>query len=243
MNIKRVLVSIMVMVMMAFSFNTVVLARTPKTYTEYVTNKNFYPNDSLVSLNGKYKMIFQEDGNLVVYNTTNLQPIWTAEGAYKDTDYVVFSHTRGLECIKTDSKDPYSFHRSFSTEVSGGKYLYLRDNGNLDIYSSTWQLIWSSKTYVRGTFITNSKSMYTSVTIDKNGTVKAKTNLSARGLFGFKGTIIITLFDSNRKILSMKSFGPYGVNAFNQRDVEYSFNTSVDIASKVETIIITHAND
>lgn len=99
----------------------------------------FIKNHKIHSLNGEYHLVFQEDGNLVVY-TRNKTAIWdsktTGSGVraeFQSDGNLVIYNRRGQPVYST------------KTTYRGGDVLKMQDDGNLVIYNREDSPIWASR--------------------------------------------------------------------------------------------------
>lgn len=99
------------------------------------------PGMKIISANGRFTLIQQKDGNLVIYNDKN-RPTWA-------------SHTNGKavkNCImQTDGNlvQYLSYHVavwSSNTHGHPGAYLVMQDDGNLVVYGKDNKPLWASNT-------------------------------------------------------------------------------------------------
>jgi hypothetical protein len=89
--------------------------------------------DYLTSANGRYKLIFQRDGNLVLYGPRD-RALWAShtqgrqvERCIMQTDGNLVLYLRGGQAIW--NSQTYRF---------AGSFLWLQDDGNLVIYYPVW---------------------------------------------------------------------------------------------------------
>jgi hypothetical protein len=91
----------------------------------------------LVSSQGKYMLIMQSDGNLVLYRISDMKAIWYT----KTTDGV-------QAAMQTDGNlvvyNAAGVARWNSASHSTGAFLLLQDDGNLVIYNNGWTPMWFS---------------------------------------------------------------------------------------------------
>ncbi|MCP2337595.1 hypothetical protein [Actinomadura rupiterrae] len=94
---------------------------------------------SLRSANGRYKLVMQSDGNLVVYRGSS--SIWSSHTWVKGSSATM--RTDGDLVVGKGS------HRYFSSHTAGhkGAYLYLQNDGNAVVYKSRTAL-WSSYQWI-----------------------------------------------------------------------------------------------
>ncbi|HEX9059161.1 MAG TPA: hypothetical protein VF941_03185, partial [Clostridia bacterium] len=53
----------------------------------WITHGNYYKGFQLFSPNQKYMFTLQNDGNVVLYNTTTWKALWVAPNTWNNTDY------------------------------------------------------------------------------------------------------------------------------------------------------------
>ena len=107
----------------------------PTTWSKGDANKTI-----LRSANGNYKLIYQGDGNLCLYNKVNA-PIWATMTNGKASSTVIFNDD-GSFLIYNGPTQVWSAQ----CHGKGGKYLVLQDDGNLCVYTQDNKPIWASMT-------------------------------------------------------------------------------------------------
>ncbi len=105
-----------------------------------VSGQELLPSQFITSANGKYKLIQQEDGNLVIYQGN--RPIWSTATNGRKTQRCVMQKDGNLVL--------YDIFRdaiwSSSTHGNENAYLVLQDDGDLVIYNNTGSKLWGSNT-------------------------------------------------------------------------------------------------
>ncbi|MGH0178352.1 UNVERIFIED_CONTAM: hypothetical protein FKN15_013707 [Acipenser sinensis] len=97
----------------------------------------------IFSTNGKYKAIFQNDGNFVVYEYPRGVPIWASNTNGKwDADKVIMQGDCNL--VINDIKGTALWQSNTRMPKCQSCYLTMRDDGNLVIYGDNKE-IWSCK--------------------------------------------------------------------------------------------------
>ena len=94
----------------------------------------------LRSCSGKFTLIYQNDGNLVLYKNTN-KPIWATMTNGKSSNLLTFQ-TDGNLVI-------YNYNNPIwgaQCHNKGGRYIILQDDGNLVVYTADNRPIWASDT-------------------------------------------------------------------------------------------------
>ncbi|MBF0110770.1 MAG: hypothetical protein HQL76_16510 [Magnetococcales bacterium] len=101
-------------------------------------------NQALVSANERYILIFQNDGNLVLYDRTLKRPIWNSNTANKGGNYLIMQTDGNLVIRKALS---HSVPLVWETNTDGrtGSFLLLPPDGNLTVLQGT-AMRWESKT-------------------------------------------------------------------------------------------------
>ena len=102
-----------------------------------------YKGQQLESPNGRYKLIFQDDGNLVLYSP--FRAVWNSNSWNMPTRYTVMQGDGNLVIYDFNKK---SYWNS-STWGRGESRLTVQDDGNLVIYSSKGSPTWWSNTIGR----------------------------------------------------------------------------------------------
>jgi len=97
------------------------------------------PNTSIVSPNGKYRLIMQGDGNLVLYSPT--RPIWWTGTQNTGANFFIVQGD-GNMVIYSPSKYVWASW----TQNRGARTLFLQDDGNLVLYDANFRAIWNSGT-------------------------------------------------------------------------------------------------
>lgn len=92
----------------------------------------------LFSLNGRYYLAMQKDGNLVLYKNGLL--LWST----KTTTGVRFAMETNGNAVLYDSSNRVLFSTSTTNE---GDHLELLDNGNMVVLDSLRKTLWASDTY------------------------------------------------------------------------------------------------
>jgi hypothetical protein len=99
------------------------------------------PNDSIWSCDGRFQLIMQYDGNLVLYQQGN--PIW-ATGTDGKSGYSMWMQNDGNFVLYATAGPIFA-----SNTVGRGSYLAIQDDGNLVVYGSDGNPVWASNTCCR----------------------------------------------------------------------------------------------
>ncbi|XP_017261926.1 mannose-specific lectin [Kryptolebias marmoratus] len=103
-------------------------------------NDELRRGDSLVSNNGQWKAIFQDDGNFVVYGWN---PVWASDTANSDAVRLCMQEDSNLVMYNKDNAPRW--HTNSHKEGSNVSRLQLTDDGKLLVYKNAEQ-IWTSAT-------------------------------------------------------------------------------------------------
>ncbi len=100
--------------------------------------KKWYPNETVLrSENGRYRLIFQIDGNLGVYEGGN--GLWFSGSHFRGAMELAFQDDGNL-CIRTS---PHHIEWATHSYHKGGDTLYLQDDGNLVIHAPGAVVLWA----------------------------------------------------------------------------------------------------
>lgn len=123
------------------------------TYRDRIANSNppsrggrldaddrLYPDDVIYSGDGAYRLIYQQDGNLVVYRQSDGQPVWDS-GTWGT--FPGYLHMQGDgNLVIYDGNGQAIWHTA--TQGNSGAYAELGNDGVLRVYNSSNTVIWSS---------------------------------------------------------------------------------------------------
>jgi hypothetical protein len=105
-----------------------------------VAEQELLPTKFITSANGKYKLIQQEDGNLVIYQGN--RPTWSTGTNGRKIQRCVMQKDGNL-VLYDIFKDAVWASNTHGNEFA---YLVLQDNGNLVLYSSGGAVLWETRT-------------------------------------------------------------------------------------------------
>lgn len=94
--------------------------------------------------NGNFMLVMQDDGNLVIYNTTNNTPVWATGTNEKGTIGMYFAHLRkddGHFCVYDTNATYLWGNRIFGQNTA---LIQLTDNGKLNALNSSGAVLWTS---------------------------------------------------------------------------------------------------
>lgn len=104
-------------------------------------NQLLNTNQMLISPDGRYKLIMQGDGNLVLYSPN--RPLWWSSTDNKPV--VRFAVQGDGNLVLYDSA--YRPYWNTGTQGRGGNSLHLQNDGNLVLYDSQSRAVWHTRTY------------------------------------------------------------------------------------------------
>ena len=102
-------------------------------------NQGLGLNASIVSPNGKYRLIMQGDGNLVLYSPN--RAIWWTSTQNTGANFFIVQGDGNMVIYS-----PARYVWASWTQNRGAKTLYLQDDGNLVLYDASFRPIWNSET-------------------------------------------------------------------------------------------------
>lgn len=95
-------------------------------------------SDRITSANGRYTLIMQNDGNLVVYNQG--KPIWATNTAGTDGEMAIMQADGNFVLYRVNGDPLWA-----SNTVGGaGAFVIMQDDGNLVVYQQV--PVWASNT-------------------------------------------------------------------------------------------------
>jgi hypothetical protein len=97
---------------------------------------------SLTSSSGRYTLVHQDDGNLVLYHNAQLRPLWASGTDGTRASICTLREDAGLVLVDGDGR------RVWSSGMAGrpAARLVVRDDGDIVIEDSTGTVVWSSGT-------------------------------------------------------------------------------------------------
>jgi hypothetical protein len=104
----------------------------------------FDKSNEIVSINGRFKLNLQADGNLVVYDTDTASTIWTGRTEQSDASFLEMQQDGNLVLYSSDGSPRWA---SDTFGKCSHPYLTLQNDGTLAMYAHDKQgIIWSSFT-------------------------------------------------------------------------------------------------
>lgn len=122
-------------------FNTTVTFPTAGAISSQNANQSLNAGQSLTSADGRYQLIMQTDGNLVLYSIN--RPLWHSRTHGTPANRVVMQDDGNLVVYDGQNR-PYWWS---GTHGRGSSSLRLQTDGNLVIYDSSNRPIWASYTH------------------------------------------------------------------------------------------------
>ena len=98
--------------------------------------------EELVSPNGWLRLIMQADGNLVLYRTQTMQPLWASDTWGQDVATTVMQTDGNLVAYSPQGVPAWAT----GTDGHAGAYVILQDDGNLVVYDAANSPLWASDT-------------------------------------------------------------------------------------------------
>jgi hypothetical protein len=100
------------------------------------------PGQFLESSNGQFQVIYQTDGNFVVYRTRDKQPLWSSNTNGKPAWRCYMQGDGNLAVYQSQGQSVWASN----TDGKGNCKLIIQDDGNLVIYTSGHIPVWSTGT-------------------------------------------------------------------------------------------------
>ena len=103
-----------------------------------LSNTRLLPGQSITSTNGRYRLLFQTDGNLVLYDDVERSAPWSSNTAGISAGSVLMQPDGNLVVYDTQGRD----HWSTVTPGNAGAYVVVQNDGNLVIYRTDGDAAW-----------------------------------------------------------------------------------------------------
>ncbi|MDK2125698.1 hypothetical protein [Parachitinimonas caeni] len=103
------------------------------------------PGQSVSSDSGAYTLVMQGDGNLVMYQRSNMSPIWYTKTDGNPGAAAVMQGDGNLVVYSTTGTALWNSR----TAGNAGAYLNVQDDRNLVVYRADGKALWHSDTYIR----------------------------------------------------------------------------------------------
>jgi hypothetical protein len=107
-----------------------------------IVNQYMKPNQHLTSANGKYRLMFQADGNLVLQRQSDNAQLWTSDTAQQNGKRLVLGSDGNLR-LESQGKTP-----AWTSGTRGSRVnrLTVHDDGNVAMYDTANKEVWSTGT-------------------------------------------------------------------------------------------------
>ena len=110
-----------------------------------------YPNDFLISQDGRWKLKYQTDGNLVLYNADESESYWDSGTVNTDPEASNYGQAAGYLVMQPDGNlviysstgGPYW---AKDTDGNPGAFFFIQDDRNLILARANGSLLWSPST-------------------------------------------------------------------------------------------------
>ncbi|KAG5666699.1 hypothetical protein PVAND_014714 [Polypedilum vanderplanki] len=99
---------------------------------------------SLKSASGNCYLSMQLDGNLVIYKTRNLAPLWATHTHFK---YANRAYMEADGNLNVYGNDDYLWWSS-KTKRKNGAYVKLQNSGNLEMFTKSDKKVWETKSNI-----------------------------------------------------------------------------------------------
>lgn len=180
------------------------------------TNQSLGPGGSLVSPNGKIRLDFQHDGNLVLYRNDNGFAVWSTKSQGKPTDRLTMQDDGNLVLYERGGNHVWSTrtHGANATAI-------LQDDGNFVVYAQGVPL-WASNTVIDWSILMlppqrldlgNGHYMVTDAEFHPASRMASfhLTETCTNKLFGFTGGVKLLYYDAAGTLLGDSGTLQYGI--------------------------------
>jgi hypothetical protein len=100
------------------------------------------PGQSICSADGRFDLIYQGDGNLVLYRVRDWAPLWASNTAGQPAEVCIMQGDGNLVLYDGDAKPLWASN----TAGSAGSWLIVQDDGNVVIYRPDYTPVWATNT-------------------------------------------------------------------------------------------------
>lgn len=199
------------------------------------------PGQSIVSSNGRFILIQQFDGNLVLYKP-NQRAMWATGTQHRPVTEAIMQSDGNF--VLYTSQGPV-----WASNTQGKHFLIAQNDGNLVMYNNASQPVWASNTngdlhLNRHSFLGSGHYMDTNATLTSQGNLKVTTRTRTVTWFGgFTGGVMVGAIDENGAVLEFAKnrFGVDGTAIGRSDRIEnWSGNFSQDTVSRATQLFIAH---
>ena len=103
--------------------------------------QELFHNQSITSADGRFQLIMQTDGNLVLYRTHDHHALWSSRTDQSDAQRAIMQTDGNLVIYHVNNRPMWASN----TNGSPGSHLIMQNDGNLVIYKPNVP-IWASNT-------------------------------------------------------------------------------------------------
>ena len=114
------------------------------------------PGESITSPNGRYQLILQHDGNLVLYDSDGPVPLWDSRTVGR-SDRTLIMQADGNLVLYELPVTPYDALWHSRTHGRPGAFLTVRDDGTMTIGDSGGSVLWTAGTSTPAVGLTGAK--------------------------------------------------------------------------------------
>jgi hypothetical protein len=100
------------------------------------------PGEEIVSLEGRFRLTMQADGNLVLYRNSPFEALWASATAGKQVAFAIMQGDGNFVVYAPDGTPLWHA----GTHGNPGTFLQIQDDGNLVLYAPGDRAIWASGT-------------------------------------------------------------------------------------------------
>lgn len=107
------------------------------------------PGQSLSSQNGKYSLIYQTDGNLVLYRNADSRALWSTKTHGHSAGRLIMQNDGNLVVYNASQQALWASIKNWDTpNPARGNYLTIQNDANAVIYNEKNEVMWRSGTYL-----------------------------------------------------------------------------------------------
>lgn len=131
------------------------MTHSPRLFTGTLSSHTELGKGSRIySANRRFMLVFQHDGNLVLYIVANpgpgerVIPLWSSNTARDDSEFAAFQGDGNM--VIYDDKNPWRAIWQSGTARNPGARLSVQNDGNVVIYNNQLSAVWSTGTADKG---------------------------------------------------------------------------------------------
>lgn len=111
--------------------------------------QSLLPGQSLISANRNYRLIYQPDGNLVLYRNRDNFPLWSTKTYNQPAGKCIMQSDGNFVMYKPNGEAIWASIKNWNVpDPCRGQFLIMQDDGNAVIYDGNNVPMWSSGTYL-----------------------------------------------------------------------------------------------